>query len=315
MVAEEPSDGSVQVAAESDTDEFMVAVPGASGTLVRTGSGSAPTQVKVASVGTAQIALIDFRFPMVGTAEADGDHLIVCQMLHAPPGGRWDDTTLATGQTFVYPPGSSQVAVDPAGLCFGMVVVPWAEFETAASTLGLDPEPGLARHAIRPSTSNLLPSLLAPLGVPGAVVGPDDYDSLIDATARRVCRPTTARRRARRDRWASEDLVREAAGYLESCGGWIVPMLSLCRAVGVSERKLQLAFRDAFDVTPQQFMRLRALQGAHEALSRTDPGATRVATIAADHGFRHAGRFSSFYRSVFGVSPSATLHLRHRASR
>ncbi len=308
MVNGEPSAESVQIAAVSDTDEFMLAVPGASGTLVRTGRGSAPTQVKAASAGLAQLALIDFRFPMVGTAEAEDDYLIVCQMFHAPPGGRWDGAELATGQTFVYPPGSSQTAVDPEGLCFGMVVIPWNEFENAASDLGLDPEPGTRRHVIAPNLSNPIPDLLAPLASPGGIVSPESYELILDATVSTVCRPTTTAGRPRRKGWTSEDLVREAAAYLESCGEWSLPMLSLCRGVGVSERRLQLAFRDALNLTPQDFMRLRAVQGAHEALCRADPETAKVATVGAAHGFKHAGRFSSFYRSVFGDLPSATLH-------
>lgn len=310
MIDGELSPGSVQVAALSDTDEFMLAVPGASGTLVRTGRGSAPTRVKAASAGSVQLALIDFRFPMVGTADAEDDSLIVCQMLQAPPGGRWDGTPLTAGQTFVYPPGSSQTAVDPEGLSFGMVVIPWAEFEIAASTLGLDPEPGSRRHVRQPHPSNPIPPLLAPLGASDTIIGPESYDALVDAVVRTVCHSTTTDRPVRRNRWASEDLAREAVAYLESSGSWSIPMLSLCRGVGVSERKLQLAFRDAFDVTPQQFMRLRALQSAHETLCRADPATTRVGTVASEHGFHHTGRFSSFYRSVFGSTPSVTLRQR-----
>jgi len=284
----------------------MLAVPGASGSLVRTGRGHAQTTVTVAAVGSVQLALLDFQFPMVGAAHADSDCLIVCQMLEAPPGGSWDGTTLAAGQTFVYPPGSSQTAVDPDGLCFGMAVAPWAEFEAAADTLGFDPEPATRRHVRPENPTNSLPALLGSLKqeAPG---DPPSVDSLIDAIVRAACEPVSVDRAVRRQRWSPEDIVQDVDAYLASIGAWHLPMLTLCRGVGVSERKLEASFREAYGITPQAFMRHRALQAAHRALAAADPASARVSTVAMAHGFKHPGRFARYHRALFGEAPSATL--------
>lgn len=300
----------------SDTDDFMLAVPGASGALVRTGQGQAQTTVTATAVDSVQLALLDFRFPMVGTAHADSDCLIVCEMLEVPPGGSWDGTTLTAGQTFVYPPGSSQTAVDPEGLRFGMAVVPWAELEAAADMLGFDPEPAAHRH-VRPAgpanRADPLPALLGSLEQPGPGGDPPSADLLIDAVVRAACEPVTADRAIRRKRWSSEDVVRDVDVYLASTGQWHLPMLTLCRGVGVSERKLETAFREAYGITPQAFMRHRALQAAHRALVAADPASSSVATVAIAHGFGHPARFASYHRDVFGEMPSETLRRHGRA--
>jgi transcriptional regulator GlxA family with amidase domain len=102
-------------------------------------------------------------------------------------------------------------------------------------------------------------------------------------------------------------LTRDAIKFLEASRTWRVPILRLCREVGVSERRLLTAFQEQYGLGPQEFMHHRALQGAHQALLDADPAVTTVASIAAEHGFAHGGRFAQRYRSTFGEPPSATL--------
>lgn len=84
-------------------------------------------------------------------------------------------------------------------------------------------------------------------------------------------------------------------------------MLTLARQIGVSERRLQLAFRDALGIGPNAFMRQRALAATRQALLRDDPAVVNVSSIAVDHGFTHTGRFSAYYRNVCGELPSETM--------
>jgi hypothetical protein len=102
-----------QVTITSDADEFMVAVPGATGSLVRTGRGRSLTSVTSRTVGPASLAVLELGFPMVGNAATDAGVLVLCHMLRTPPAGQWNGVTLEVGQTFVYPPGGSQAAIDP----------------------------------------------------------------------------------------------------------------------------------------------------------------------------------------------------------
>lgn len=294
----------------SDTDDFLLAVPGASGSLVRTGRGRAQTTVTATAVGPVQLLWVDFQFPMVGTAHPDGDVLVLIHVSGAPPGGSWDGTTLRAGQTFVYPPGTSQTAVDPDGLRFAMAVVPWAEFEAAADTLGFDPETAARRRARSPNPVPLLRGSPEP---PGPRGDPPSVDSLLDGIVRAACEPVTVDHAVRRRGWSPEEIVRDVDAYLASTGEWRLPMLTVCRGVGVSERKLETSFREAYGITPQAFMRHRALQAAHTSLAAADPASARVSTVAKAHGFQHLGRFASYHRAVFGETPAETLRRRgHR---
>jgi hypothetical protein len=116
----------------TDGDEFMMAVPGASGQLVRTGQGTGGATVSAYRFGRMHLAYLDVGFPAAAEAEGDGDALILCTMLRTPGQGSWEGVPLSPGQTFVYPIGSTHHAQDPAGLRFALVTVPYDHIEAAA---------------------------------------------------------------------------------------------------------------------------------------------------------------------------------------
>jgi AraC-like DNA-binding protein len=81
----------------------------------------------------------------------------------------------------------------------------------------------------------------------------------------------------------------------------------LAANTGTSVRTLTRAFRRRFGTSPQQFIRDRRLEAANRALLVTDAGDVTVTEIAMHFGFWHLGRFSTYYRTAFGESPSSTL--------
>jgi len=81
---------------------------------------------------------------------------------------------------------------------------------------------------------------------------------------------------------------------------------SLCRALGIGERSLQLSFREQFGTNVRSFMRTARLQKAHAMLLRHGDRMT-VTDIATHFGFWHLGRFARYYRETFGCAPSVTL--------
>ena len=102
-----------------------------------------------------------------------------------------------------------------------------------------------------------------------------------------------------RDIKAAVDLLKSDLGR-----AWKVP--ELARACGVSRRSLEKHFRYFVGCTPLEFLRAERLREARLRLLRAPPGAT-VASIAAECGYPHLGRFAIAYRGQFGESPSATL--------
>lgn len=97
--------------------------------------------------------------------------------------------------------------------------------------------------------------------------------------------------------------VRRALTYIDEHAASPITIDDVARAVGISTRGLQYAFRRAMDVTPTEHLRRVRLAGAHEDLRR---GAGSVASIGRRWGFADASRFARYYREEYGVSPRDT---------
>ena len=81
----------------------------------------------------------------------------------------------------------------------------------------------------------------------------------------------------------------------------------LCRASCVSQRTLEYAFRENFDMTTTGFIRLHRFHAARRALLMARHDQTTVAEIAHKSGFYELGRFACNYNSIFHELPSQTL--------
>jgi AraC-like DNA-binding protein len=77
----------------------------------------------------------------------------------------------------------------------------------------------------------------------------------------------------------------------------------LCQQLGVSVRTLQLAINEQFGVGFHQLVHAIRLHLARRRLFQAS-GRTSVTEVALAHGFTHLGRFSFYYRSMFGDLPS-----------
>jgi len=82
----------------------------------------------------------------------------------------------------------------------------------------------------------------------------------------------------------------------------------LCKMIGVSDRTLEVCCQEQLGMGPKRYLLLRRLHLARRALREAAPDATTVSDVATRYGFWHFGRFAGEYRSLFGESPSATLH-------
>jgi len=82
---------------------------------------------------------------------------------------------------------------------------------------------------------------------------------------------------------------------------------ALARQHGISERSLQNAFKSLFGFTPNHFIRLLKLNLVHHELVQSDSSEQTVSRVAQKWGFKHLGRFSSYYAELFGETPSDSL--------
>ena len=83
--------------------------------------------------------------------------------------------------------------------------------------------------------------------------------------------------------------------------------LELCQTLRVSRRSLEYAFQQLAGCSPNDYIRSRKLTAIYNELKFAKPGSVKVSAIASRYGFRHFGRFSSQFRSLFGELPSQVL--------
>ncbi len=105
------------------------------------------------------------------------------------------------------------------------------------------------------------------------------------------------------------DTVRLAVAYIDTHAGEDLSLLDIARAVSITPRALQYAFRRHLDTTPLGYLRIVRLDRAHTDLLNADPrrGDT-VGCIAMRWGFLHQGNFAASYRDAYGTTPRQTLH-------
>lgn len=111
-------------------------------------------------------------------------------------------------------------------------------------------------------------------------------------------RPHTSQRRRGLER---------ALGILRDAELSTLSVPALCKAANVSQRTLEYAFRETFDLTPLGFLRLRRFHDARRQLMLSNPAQATVAQIAHADGFFQLGRFAEIYSRLFGELPSETL--------
>ena len=111
---------------------------------------------------------------------------------------------------------------------------------------------------------------------------------------------------SQRARYRAEVIARADRFMRANLGGRFTSE-QLCRWVGMSERSLQLHFKEALGMSPKQWLHRLALNQARRFLTKHAPESGLVTSVALDCGFEHFGRFAKSYRELFGESPSQTV--------
>ena len=288
-----------------DADGYERAVVGASIRTVRMGTGTGPNRVTSAALPSADATAVQAGFPMAARGNCFPDRILAAAILHAPPGTRWCDQDLTSGDVILYGPSKRHTALNPTGARFAFASVHVEQLEIVADEMGLDPpwpaedEMRILRGPRGHGLRRVLPALVDP-AVPEA--RPFEQELLFTvveassgAAAPKACR--------RIDNGA---LVIACLDYADRVQR--VPSIEeLCSATFVCRRKLWDAFHERYDMSAGRFFHSWGLARAHDRLSTSDPATTSVATVATDLGFYHTGRFASRYLRAFGEHPSDTL--------
>jgi AraC-like DNA-binding protein len=288
-----------EVVVAADADRLAIGIPGMDGAITRTGTGQGPCAVVMRERDGLAMGSVDIRFPIVGWAEVGDDVVVLGVVERVAQGAKWNGEELDIGDVIVLPPGSFHEAVEPEGLRYEMIVADIGLLESVAADLELrlDPEEGLlepedARRITHPHHASARGG---------------DKDALLSAIASALSETSDGVRARPYRRISSREVTRRVSEHLEATGTWMPSSLEMCRAATVSERRLQQAFHDVYDMPPSVYLRQRALSSVHEFFQSVDPHDIRIADAARDFGFEHPSRFALYYRNSFGETPSETL--------
>jgi len=104
-----------------------------------------------------------------------------------------------------------------------------------------------------------------------------------------------------------EEIAFEIKSYLLDSLEETMNIHNIAQKFELSEKTIESSFKSLFGITPKRFIRLLKLNHAHKDLEQENRDTVNVSDIATKWGFTHFGRFSSDYKSLFGIAPSVTL--------
>jgi AraC-like DNA-binding protein len=245
-------------------------------------------------------------------------NFVVC--LDAPRPARWCGLEGLPGHAIVGGAGRDFHALLPAGLRTLDFIVPEALFPTLRSVRGgpnaRDFSPRTCLMQLDPTTeaeaARLRLALFAdPLTTVLAMTDPLWVGALRQQTLRLLGAMAAHIAGA-----THPPVVRATPGYamtvraiqhMDTNAPWLDRVVEVADALGVSTRALQQAFRSYAGVNPHQYLLARKLHLARRHLARISGIRSPVTEAAISSGFTHFGRFSGYYRSMFGEAPRDTL--------
>ena len=101
--------------------------------------------------------------------------------------------------------------------------------------------------------------------------------------------------------------LRVAESYIAESDGDLVTIAELCSVANVSERTLEYAFREQYNLTPKSYTLIHRMNNVRKQLRKSNPGKGTISEIARLHGFWHMGQFGADYKKIFAELPSETL--------
>jgi AraC-like DNA-binding protein len=208
-------------------------------------------------------------------------------------------------------PKSHHLGVNPAGMATLAVIFDADLLRETADLLGCDIDvdnmvgPLAGSRQLEDAFNDIEAALARPDGGPiGDVTRLQD--NLLAAVAQAAHQDDQA------EKWSrsfvtSDQIVTRCMDFIRSTATWRPSMVDLYGAAGMSERRVRSAFLDVTGMPPNRYIRLVALNQARTMLRQAEKDSATVTDIISGLGIYHQSRFASYYRVVFGESPSETL--------
>ncbi|MBA5639187.1 helix-turn-helix domain-containing protein [Duganella sp. LX20W] len=126
--------------------------------------------------------------------------------------------------------------------------------------------------------------------------------ALLDMLDHSCVEPAIAASLQRRQR-----VVARAREYILAHRAEAITVPELCEQVHVSRRTLQYCFEDVLGMSPMLYLRMMRLNGVRRQLHDPAARGSTIGDVAGAWGMCNFSQFSSDYRKLFGVRPSAAL--------
>jgi AraC family ethanolamine operon transcriptional activator len=137
----------------------------------------------------------------------------------------------------------------------------------------------------------------------GSTLSDEQFEDAMALLILRALNPSYKNPREKNDkRWA---VAHQVIDYIHANYTRPMTLTGLCQLAGVSERTLRYSFVEATGLSLQQYLTHYRLHRAHALLMESK--VAEVGEAAAACGIPHAGRFSQYFKALFGESPSQVL--------
>lgn len=104
---------------------------------------------------------------------------------------------------------------------------------------------------------------------------------------------------------ARKSIINLAENILRDSSQVLLEINEIANKLGLSRRTIHRAFVSELHVSPSVYIRRWRLARVHVDLRKRSP--ENVTNTAGKRGFSEIGRFSDYYRKMFGELPSQTL--------
>jgi AraC-like DNA-binding protein len=303
-------------------DELRVPVDGTDIEIVQLGRGRLSGQLDRATIGDVAFSKGSFSLPLCATGVLSSTHLTIGVLLGCSGTARSSSGVAHVGDIFINPAGVDHHNVYTGGARFAALLLdPLEMSKVCAGQRALsDPEFWSRQqhcHAVdgdaAATIERLMDIVMARLGeqkswarstldfwkrsivevFASGVAGfsSDDSDSSVV--------PSTSR------------IVRNVENYVDARRLRPIHISEICANLKISRRTLHRAFEDVLGIGPSAFLRHKRLCSVHSALRQLTPEEARVTEVATEFGFLELGRFSQYYKRLFGEYPNETLRRPH----
>lgn len=303
----------------SDACQHAASLPDWSQEYLQLSPGRFSGEIVEASTGPIQVFRETLNQCVDEKAHPRPDTYTIGVPIEVEPGGFWQGRELVPDSLMTLNPNEELHFRTPRQSSILVTVVDRAAFERhALASVGIDVQPLIARsraEQVRPDLAQqyraTLNNVLAcSITTPEVLEYPASSRAMTEAVMNAAllalrARPSTSEQ-LRYGHHVQRAIVERARNHILADPENPPTVSALSAHLKMSRRGLHHAFINVLGINAATFLRYVRLHGVRKELLRAGNDQS-VSAVAYKWGFWHMGMFSSYYKTLFGETPSATL--------